>query len=323
MSDRTDQLTNYGLLSIQESQPDETATVVVVGLPRSGTSMIAAVLKSLGVFIGTAIDSAVFEDQEIAAALTAENSAQLQQLIAARNAAHRVWGFKRPEAYRHLDLLCASCRNPRVIVTFRDILAIALRNRISMQIDPLQFLPRLAEDSRGLVAAVSRLSAPSLLISYEKALQFPAETVGEIAKFCGLSVTEQQIGEAAAAIENGNLRYIQAARLQYQGSVGRIVDGHLRGWVKVVNRDDIRVAVELRIDGRVVDKTRANLHRPDVQQAGFGDGRYGFVFAIDGTMRGDSIVEVRVQNSNTVLENSGRPLAQFLAEGHQRHPTTA
>ena len=311
MNIRPNELTNYGLLRAHESEPNDTVTIAIVGLPRSGTSMIAAVLKSLGVFIGAKIDNAVYEDQDIAAALASENSGRLDELIAARNAAHRIWGFKRPEAYRQLDLLCASCRNLRVIVTFRDILAIALRNKLAIQIEPLQFLPHLADQSLLLANIVSRLSVPSLLMSYEKVLQFPTETVAEIAHFCGLHATEEQIREAAQAIENGNLRYIQAARLRYEGFVGQLVDGRLRGWVKVVHRGDIRVDVELRLDGRTVEKMRANLYRPDLQKAGLGDGRYGFAFTIDDTMDRNSLVEVRVQNSNIVLQKSGLPLLQY------------
>jgi hypothetical protein len=311
MSTGIDQLINYGFLRTGDTKPGDTATVVVVGLPRSGTSMIAAVLKSLGVFIGDAVDNAVYEDRDIAAALAPGSSERLLKLIEARNAAHPVWGFKRPEAYRQLDLLAASCRNLRVIATFRDILAIALRNRIAMQIEPLKFLPRLAEDYLALVRAITRVSVPCLLVSYEKSLQFPVNAVDEIAKFCGLDPTREQIATAVSMIDNGNSSYVQAARLRYQGSVGRLVDGHLRGWVKVVSRDDIRVEVELRLNGQVVDKARADLHRPDVQQAGFGDGRYGFAFPIKAETSRDSIVEVKVQNSDVTIKNSGLPLSQY------------
>lgn len=306
-----EELINHGILRTQEVEPTDKATAVVVGLPRSGTSMVAAVLKSLGVFIGEQVDAAVFEDREMAAALGPGNAERLAQLIAERNAAHSLWGFKRPEAYRHLDLLCRSCRNPRVIVTFRDILAIAMRNSISMQIEPLKLLMPLVDQYRDLVTTIKRSSVPFLLISYEKAVQFPCETVAEIASFCGLQPSEDQIKAAASVIENGNDRYVRAARLVYNGFVGKLVDGRLRGWVKVMNRDDIRVEVELQLDGKIVQKTRADIYRPDVHQAGFGDGRYGFVFEIGDDVSRDSIVAVRVQSSSIFLKNSGLPLSRY------------
>jgi hypothetical protein len=306
----TNELINFGFLRTNESPAADTATVMVVGLPRSGTSMVAAVLQAIGVYIGDRIDNAVFEDTEFAAAL-AGDSDRLLELIGARNERHRTWGFKRPEAYRRLDQLCRACRNPRVIVTFRDILAIALRNNISMQMEPLALLPRLAEESRKLVKTVGELSAPCLLVSYEKALQHPGEMVAAIAAFCGVSATVEQVAAAVAVIENGRPNYIERARLQYDGHIGRLIAGRLRGWVKARGRDDIRVNVELQLDGRVVQRTRANIYRPDVHKAGHGDGRYGFEFVIDDNVGRDSIVNVRIQNSNILLPTGGLPLSGY------------
>lgn len=311
MSTPADPLINYGFVRLNDAPRAESATVIVVGLPRSGTSMVASVLKTLGVFMGRVIDNVVFEDHEMANALDTENAPQLAALIATRNAQHRVWGFKRPEAYKHLPKLCAQCRNPRVIVTFRDILAISLRNNLSVQSDPIKMLPRLAGEYEALTATVRRLTVPTLLISYEKAIQFPDRVVAEIAAFCGVNAAEASLQEAAQIIENGNPRYVQAARLQYQGHVGRLSEGKLRGWVKVQKRDQVRVSVELELDGKVVQRTRADIYRPDVEQAGFGDGKYGFAFVIEDSISRDSIVNVRVQNSTILVRNSGMPLSKY------------
>ena len=81
-------------------------------------------------------------------------------LIQARNAQHSVWGFKRPEAYKQLARLCSLCRNPRVIVTFRDVLAISLRNNIAMQLDPIKMLPNLVSQYEVLVSTIRRLPVP-------------------------------------------------------------------------------------------------------------------------------------------------------------------
>jgi hypothetical protein len=276
--------------------------------------MVASILKELGVFIGRSVDRAVFEDRDFAAALEAGDPAQLSRLIAERNAQHAVWGFKRPEAYRNLNDLCRLCRNPRVIVTFRDIVTIALRNQISMQMDAMQLLPRLATQYKDLVDTIERASAPCLLISYEKSVQFPLQTAQKIAWFCGLDVSDEQVREAAEVVENGTPGYLKSARLHYDGHVGRLRKGKLRGWVKVHNRDTMRVNVVLMLDGKPVQTARADLPRPDVLKAGYGDGRYGFEFAIDDRMDRNGIVDVRVENSRIVLANSGSPLSSYEAE---------
>jgi hypothetical protein len=311
MTPPVDDLLNYGFVRTRDAPPGDNATIIVVGLPRSGTSMVASVMKTLGVFIGQQIDNAVFEDREIAAAIDSDTIDRFAEIAAARNAAHRIWGFKRPEAYRQLDRLCAVCRNPRVIVSFRDILAIALRNKISMQMDTLSQLPQLVSQYQALVTAIKRTSVPALLISYEKSLQFPVETAAEIAAFCGVEADATLINSAATIIENGNAYYLQAARLQYQGHVGRFVNGELRGWAKTYHRDQSRLTVELELDGNVVQTTQADIYRPDVEKAGIGDGRYGFVFKIADGVDRNSIVNVRVQDSKVALTNSGQSLASY------------
>jgi hypothetical protein len=308
-----EQLVNYGFVKIHDEPPGETATIIVVGLPRSGTSMVAATLLQLGVHIGAVKDSVVFEDVAIAEAIEVGNSDKLSCLILERNQKHKIWGFKRPEAYKQLDLICRLCRNPRVVITFRDLLAIALRNNISMQIDATNSLPGLVDKYRSLVSAIERLKVPTLLLSYEKALQYPYEFVSELGLFCGVKASAGDLTKACATIENGNPRYLQLARLQYDGSLGAFVDGQLRGWVKAKHHDNLRVTVELLIDSSVVTETRADLFRPDVLKAGFGDGRYGFAFSLGGNLSKDSIINVRVKNSGILLANSGKALSQYSA----------
>ena len=310
-TDDIEALVNYGAVRRNDAQPANETTLIVAGLPRSGTSMVAAILLDLGVFMGERIDGAVFEDVDLAAAVESGQRDALSQIIARRNAAHRLWGFKRPEAYKHLDRLCAACRNPRIIVIFRDILAIAVRNSIAMQLDPVPSLPRLLGDYQTLLGALEGVRVPMLLLSYEKCVQFPVETVREIASFAGIEITEKIAREAAALIENGNPGYVRAARLHYEGHVGRLNNGRLAGWAKARNADEMRVSVELELDGKVVQQTIADTFRPDVQRAGYGDGRYGFVFAIGKDVDRSSIVIVRVQNTRTVLPNSGKPLSEY------------
>jgi hypothetical protein len=315
-----DPLTNFGMVRTAAVEAREPATIIVVGLPRSGTSMIAAVLKELGVYIGSEIDGAVFEDRQFGAAIASGQRSDLTRLIDERNELHSVWGFKRPEAYKQLDLLIGLCRSPRVIVTFRDILAISLRNKLAMQLDPLKLLPRLAEEYRDLSNIITRLAVPSLLVSYEKAVQFPSEIVREIAVFCGVDADDEVISRSAGVIENGTPHYVRGARLRYEGFVGRVVNGRLRGWVKAIGRDDIRVSVDLKLDGKLAETVRADRFRPDVKQAGYGDGRYGFEFGIGNETSRDSIVQVTVHNSDISIKNSGLSLMHYV-EGGRRENT--
>jgi len=73
----------------------------------------------------------------------------------------------------------------------------------------------------------------------------------------------------------------------------------------------MRVAVELELDGKTVQRVVADTFRPDVQRAGYGDGRYGFAFEIGKDVDRSSIVRVRIENTRTVLPNSGKPLSEY------------
>lgn len=50
------------------------------------------------------------------------------------------WGFKRPDAFRVINDYVDDCvhifRNPRFVITFRDPVAIAKRNEISIHVIP-------------------------------------------------------------------------------------------------------------------------------------------------------------------------------------------
>ena len=57
---------NYGTTTI--NKPDikqDQKTIVIFGVARSGTSMVAAVLDTLGIFLGDKKDDIFFEDIQI------------------------------------------------------------------------------------------------------------------------------------------------------------------------------------------------------------------------------------------------------------------
>ena len=85
---------------------------------------------------------------------------------------------------------------------------------------------------------------------------------------------------------------------------GAAVHGHLdtasheecTGWAWCPADPAAAMTVEILVDGGVVARTVANLHRPDVAAHGFGHGRYGFahVFAPPLTRSAGHVVEARV-----------------------------
>ena len=78
-------LQNPGYFYLNRSEPVPEKTVIVVGVPRSGTSMIASALRGIGISLGDTLDGAVMEDLELASALEANDQAALAFLIERRN----------------------------------------------------------------------------------------------------------------------------------------------------------------------------------------------------------------------------------------------
>ncbi len=273
--------------------------------------MIAALLQKFGVFMGKAVDGAVFEDREIAKLIDEENLEQLGRLVAERHATHKIWGWKRPNAYKQIGQLENLVRQPRVIVLFRDVLAIGMRNHISMQMDVIKTLPKLVEEYHVLVENISRLSCPTLLVSYEKFLQFPEDSIARVAAFAGVELDDSGMQEALAIVSNGPARYLNASRLRYTGHVDRIIDGKLRGWAMVEGRKEIKAKVSLFVAGRFVKSVIANTKRDDLLKKGIGDGQHGFTFEVDASIDRNGVVSVVAGNANTELTNSGKQLNQY------------
>ena len=165
------ELINTGTCALNWNRQTEKKekTIVICGLPRSGTSMVAMLLKNVGIFLGDIIDNAVFEDIEMAKLLT-DNDGKLEAFIQKRNAKHKAWGWKQPNAYLYNKKFIDKIRNPHFIILFRDYTSIAMRRSISARSDFSDNLQKIHQEYGALLQFISTCEAPVLVISYEKAI---------------------------------------------------------------------------------------------------------------------------------------------------------
>lgn len=200
--------TNYGIAVLNEAPIGKTATIAATGLGRSGTTMLARVMLELGLPMGERVTPQSAEDKELQTLLKDRDLDGFGAACRARDAAHPVWGFKCPALRGSLVPATARMRHPRLILIFRDIMAVAQRNTLSVDAELLAAMTQAAQNYAKLMRAVPKLRAPLLMISYEKALQYPDRTVQAIAGFCGQPVDEARAAEiAAATIRNADPRY--------------------------------------------------------------------------------------------------------------------
>ena len=69
----------------------------------------------------------------------------------------------------------------------------------------------------------------------------------------------------------------ETAELKFQGYLDVVSFEKVAGWAWYPDRPFETVTIRISADGKVIARAVANIHRPDVELAGCGTGRYGFV----------------------------------------------
>jgi hypothetical protein len=203
---------NPGFMVLNDAPCGAAATIAATGLGRSGTTMLARVMIDLGVAMPGTLTPKTAEDKDIQTLLKNGDLKGFGRLCRERDSAFPVWGLKCPALRDNLVEAAGLMRAPRLIVVFRDALAIAMRNVVSMQSDRFEALRTAASGTLKLVDRVGRAGCPVLLISYEKALLHPVRTVDVVASFCGLAPDRSAIASIAArCIDNEDPRYRHSA----------------------------------------------------------------------------------------------------------------
>lgn len=287
-------------------------TFIVTGLHRSGTSLVASVLRQVGIFMGTEINDLVHEDETIAKMLIARDFPALTRLIRERDAAYGTWGFKFPMLGKPLqptDL--ARFSDPHIIVPFRDPVSIAVRKSLSEYQDSMRALRVAVDEQAAMVGFIEQVECPSLLFSYEKSLVFPGDFIDAILRFCDLPRSDALRDRLIHLVEPNRRDYIAQVRRHYGGVIDGMSDGYLCGWCCLTAVVE-PVALDLFVDDQLVLTLAADLFRQDLLDAGFGTGHHGFAIDLGKLrLRPDSIIRIKVADQGVELDNSGRRLVTY------------
>jgi hypothetical protein len=158
-------------------------TYIVFGTRRGGTSAAAGVLRALGLDLGDVGTRKTNEDP----AFQAKPLNEMRTAIKRRNAEKDVWGWKFAGAGSYLPELVGSVRNPYFVVVFRDPVAAALSqarlDREHNKRSPSVALHESNANSNANMGLALASGRPCLLISNEKAVQYPDSLIDEIADF--------------------------------------------------------------------------------------------------------------------------------------------
>jgi hypothetical protein len=188
-------------------------TFLIFGLRRGGTTSVALAARELGLYLGEQY-AVNLEDQEFREFKGVDS---IRATIAARNAAHDVWGWKHPQPLRYFETIYDDLRNPRFIFVTRDMTATALgiAKREVMTADAA--INDVATVLGRNLALLRQLKRPALFVSYEKLLLRPEAVIREMAGFLGMACDEGTCARITGQIVPG--RYQPESRYGWRGKL--------------------------------------------------------------------------------------------------------
>jgi len=194
----------------------EPKTVVVMGAARGGTSMVAGLVRMLGIPMGGRIDPPTNEDLDFIEGkepLSAvpnpkhpEHTRVLERLLGlvnTRNQEYRDWGWKDPLAFVYVAPLLSQLRNPHFVVVFRDLYSISARELLATGVETLDTLTRAQNNYAWLLEVLKRREAPALITGYEKAVLYPKKFAVELCSFLGHDPSKAFLDAAERYIRPG------------------------------------------------------------------------------------------------------------------------
>jgi hypothetical protein len=314
------------------------STIIISGPARSGTSLIAAIAHAGGLWLGDQLDKVMFADQEFVRAINPHpqlmrrlmiaarnigdpglmlrgvDSTELRRLIANRNERFQKWGFKLPNVVAQLgDSDFRLFRNPRLILVFRDPIAVAGRIAVSNRLPFMDAVNSAQRQFQANIKAIRRLKIPTLTLSHAKATADFDTLCDTIFDFCGLTCSQEHYADIRTFVAAAGAEYKRLMNGPVYGYVDEYRDGALTGWCRLPKNNDA-VSVDIVISGTRVTTVRADIYRQDLYELGFGTGRHGFRAELPLTaVDPNASVQAVVTGTGYTLENSGRLLSELSA----------
>lgn len=186
----------------------EVRTVVVLGVGRGGTSLIAGCLRALGICMGRGAHPLKHEWSPVVYLADGKlDLAATYCAIAAMDNEFEKWGWKSPRDFGLFETIASLLREPGFIFVTRDILESALSG-LAYQNMPLELgLYEAATVYRRLADSLRLLPWPTLVVSYSDALQHPQTLVDLLCSFLSIHPEAQVRERAASFIQPGKHAY--------------------------------------------------------------------------------------------------------------------
>lgn len=188
---------------------EEKRTLLITGVPRSGTSFLASVVGRLGVPQSRGPGDKVSGHGEhvgLRDAFGGRRDAEFRSIVAEFDAAHPTWAWKLPAMKADLDWVADRVRNPCFVFTFKEPLSVAMRKvSTGHDTDLEENFNKIFEGYVRLLQFARATPRPVLLVSYDKALRQFDECVAAVARFAG--VPEWDLDEVERGVREDESRY--------------------------------------------------------------------------------------------------------------------
>ncbi len=170
------------LLKKGKSRTEGHRTYIVFGVMRGGTSMVAGVMRGLGINMGPDVNAQNHESAEF----SGKTPPEMRQALETHNSEHEVWGWKYPNAVDYLDRIWTSIRNPHLICVSRDAVANGRGLNRWHPFGEVQAVHETLLRQQKNLGLIMLRGCPSLMVSYEKAERNKMQFVNELSEWLGV-----------------------------------------------------------------------------------------------------------------------------------------
>ncbi len=191
------------IVQVSPSSRGKDKTIVVLGVERGGTSMVAGMIRALGVDMGERAG----RNHEDPSFLT-DDKQKLVERIKQNNESKSIWGFKVPKASLMLEFYGRHLRNPHYVLVFRNIEATVDSWCSRGANDPMSSALHAIHYYDQALKFLKENRSPLIFANYERACADPKEFARLLAEFIGVQADEVDIERAASIVTGEGGGYI-------------------------------------------------------------------------------------------------------------------
>ncbi|MCC3243824.1 hypothetical protein LG047_00540 [Methylocystis sp. WRRC1] len=198
------------ILTQLDFAPESAYTLIISGVQRGGTSMVAGVVRELGIDMGPTVIN--HEDPNF----IVMQKDPLQEYVNEKNLRMGRWGFKLPGAHVNPKIRELNLRKPIWMFVFRN----AVANMDSLLVHGERDIPtafsRIADYYNGIMPYLKDKNANFILISYERAVADQEGFVKELCAALDLDVRAQSVKRAIEQITGDGGGYLPSSNVYHR-----------------------------------------------------------------------------------------------------------